>query len=82
MGRAGEAVGILKPLADAGDPQSLNAYGLALSETGRQKEASEIFQRVLREDPDNPKAWEQLGLVELRLGHWEHARDRSRRPWS
>lgn len=79
VGRANEAVGILKPLADAGDPQSLNAYGLALSETGRQKEASEVFQRVLKDDPDNPKAWEQLGLVELRLSHWEQARDRSRK---
>lgn len=79
VGRANEAVGILKPLADAGDPQSLNAYGLALSEAGRQKEASDVFQRVLRDDPDNPKAWEQLGLVELRLGHWDQARDRSRK---
>lgn len=79
VGRAGEAVDILKPLANSGDPQSLNAYGLALSEAGRQKEASDTFQRVLKEDPDNPKAWEQLGLVELRLGHWEQARDRSRR---
>jgi arylsulfatase A-like enzyme/Flp pilus assembly protein TadD len=79
VGRAGEAVGILKPLADTGDPQSLNAYGLALSETGRQKEATDVFQRVLRDDADNPKAWEQLGLVELRLGRWEQARDRSRK---
>jgi arylsulfatase A-like enzyme/Flp pilus assembly protein TadD len=79
VGRAGEAATLLKPLADAGDPQSLNAYGLALSEAGRQKEASEVFQRVLKDDPDNPKAWEQLGLVELRLSHWEQARDRSRK---
>lgn len=79
VGRASEAVGILKPLAQAGDPQSLNAYGLALSEAGRQKEAFDTFQRVLRDDPDNPKAWEQLGLVELRLGHWPQARDRSRK---
>ncbi len=80
MGRAKEAIEILQPLADkVGDPQSLNAYALALSEMGRQKEAFEILQRVLREDPDNPKALEQLGLVELRLGHWPQARDRSRR---
>lgn len=78
-GRAGEAVGILKPLAEAGDAQSLNAYALALSEAGRQKEAFETLQRLLKADPDNPKAWEQTGLVELRLGHWAQARDRSRR---
>jgi len=79
VGRAGEAVGILKPLAETGDPQSLNAYALALSEAGRQKEAFEVLQRLLKADPDNSKAWEHLGLVELRLKHWEQARDRSRR---
>jgi arylsulfatase A-like enzyme/tetratricopeptide (TPR) repeat protein len=79
VGRAGEAIEILRPMAEAGDPQSLNAYALALSEAGRQKEAFEVLQRVLKTDPDNPKAYEQLGLVELRLGHWEQARDRSRR---
>ncbi len=79
MGRAGEAVEILRPLTAADDPQALNAYALALSEAGRQKEAVEVLQRVLKVDPDNPKAHEQLGLVELRLGHWQQARDRSRR---
>jgi arylsulfatase A-like enzyme/Flp pilus assembly protein TadD len=79
VGRAGEAVDILRPLAQtAGDPQSLDAYALALSEAGRQKEASDVLARVLKEYPDDPKAWEQLGLVELRLGHWDRARDRSR----
>jgi tetratricopeptide (TPR) repeat protein len=33
---------------------------------------------VLENDPDNPKAYEQLGLVELRQGRWIQARDRSR----
>jgi arylsulfatase A-like enzyme/Flp pilus assembly protein TadD len=79
MGRANEAVDVLKPLTADGDPQSLNAYALALSEAGRQKEASEALQRVLKEHPGDPKAWEQLGLVELRQGHWDQARDRSRR---
>jgi len=79
VGRAGEAVEILRPLAEAGDSQSLNAYALALSEAGRQKEATDVLQRLLKADPDNPKAYEQLGLVELRLGHWVQARDRSRR---
>jgi arylsulfatase A-like enzyme/Flp pilus assembly protein TadD len=79
MGRANEAVDVLKPLTMDGDPQSLNAYALALSEAGRQKEAFEALQRVLKEQPDDPKAWEQLGLVELRQGHWQQSRDRSRR---
>jgi arylsulfatase A-like enzyme/Flp pilus assembly protein TadD len=79
VGRAAEAVEILRPLAASGDPQSLNAYALALSEAGRQPEATRVLQRILKQYPDNPKAWEQYGLVELRLGHWEQARDRSRR---
>ncbi len=79
VGRANEAIDVLKPLTVDGDPQSLNAYALALSEAGRQKEAFETLQRVLKNQPDDPKAWEQLGLVELRLGHWGEARDRSRR---
>jgi arylsulfatase A-like enzyme/Flp pilus assembly protein TadD len=79
VGRANEAVDVLKPLIADGDPQSLNAYALALSEAGRQKEASDVLQRVLKEHPGDPKAWEQLGLVELRQNHWEKARDRSRK---
>lgn len=83
VGRAGEAVDLLKPLAETlGDPESLDAYALALSEAGRQKEAYDILQRVIKSDPDDPKAWEQLGLVELRLGHWPQARDRSRQALS
>jgi arylsulfatase A-like enzyme len=79
VGRAPEAVNLLKPLADKlGDPQSLNAYALALSETGRQKEASAVLQKVIENDPGNPTAYQQLGLVELRLSHWPQARDRSR----
>jgi arylsulfatase A-like enzyme/Flp pilus assembly protein TadD len=79
VGRAGEAVDLLRPLArKLGDPQSLNAYALALSEAGRQKEAYGVLQQVLENDPGDPKAREQLGLVELRLGHWAQGRDRSR----
>jgi arylsulfatase A-like enzyme/Flp pilus assembly protein TadD len=79
VGRAKEAVGILEPLAkNLGDPQSLNAYALALSEAGRQKEAADVLQRLLKSEPDDAKAVEQLGLIELRLGHWTQARDRSR----
>ncbi|MBW8876480.1 MAG: sulfatase-like hydrolase/transferase [Acidobacteria bacterium] len=78
LGRASEAIEILRPLIATGDPQSLNAYALALSEAGKQKEAADVLQRLLKAEPDDPKAWEQLGLVELRLGHWAQARDRSR----
>ena len=78
VGRAKEAVEVLKSLVPSGDPQSLDAYALVLSEAGRQKEASQVLQQVLENDPGDPKAYEQLGLVELRLGHWTQGRDRSR----
>jgi arylsulfatase A-like enzyme/Flp pilus assembly protein TadD len=79
VGRAKEAIDVLRPLTASGDPQSLNAYALALSEAGRQTEAFDTLQHLLKAEPDDPKAWEQLGLVELRQGHWAAARDRSRR---
>ncbi len=78
VGRAKEAVEVLRPLTPSGDPQSLNAYALALSEAGRQKEASDVLQGLLKSQPDDPKAWEQLGLVALRLSQWAPARDHSR----
>lgn len=78
-GRAAEAIEVLRPLAERKDARSRNALALALSEAGRQKEAYELLQKVLADDAGNAKAWEQLGLIELRLGHWGQARDRSRR---
>jgi arylsulfatase A-like enzyme/Flp pilus assembly protein TadD len=79
VGRAGEAVEVLQPLAQAGDPESLNALALALSDAGRHGQAFDVLQRVLKADPDDPKAHELSGLVELRRGNWPQARDRSRR---
>ncbi len=78
-GRTAEAVAVLSPLAGAGDLDALNALAVAHSEAGRQREAYETLQRVLAIDPENPKAWEEIGLVELRLGHWRQARDASRK---
>ncbi|MCP4663063.1 MAG: sulfatase-like hydrolase/transferase [bacterium] len=78
-GRTGEALAVLRPLAAEGDPRSLNALALALSEAGRQQEAVAVLEQVLSRDPDNPTAYEELGLVALRLGRWDAARGHSRR---
>ena len=78
-GRAAEAITVLEPLAATGDLDALNALAVAHSEAGRQRQAYETLQRVLATDPENPKAWEEIGLVELRLGHWQQARDASRK---
>ncbi|MEA2562012.1 MAG: hypothetical protein QOH06_3516 [Acidobacteriota bacterium] len=79
QGRAEEALEVLRPMAEGGDSHSRNALALALSEAGRQKEAYEVLQKVLADDPGNPQALEQLGLIELRLGHWMQARNFSRK---
>jgi choline-sulfatase len=79
VGRTAEAVAVLQPLADRGDLDAMNNLALAHSEAGRQREAFATVQRVLARDADNAKAYELLGLVELRLGHWAQARDASRR---
>ncbi|HXT23144.1 MAG TPA: tetratricopeptide repeat protein, partial [Thermoanaerobaculia bacterium] len=78
-GRTAEAVAVLQPLADRGDLDAMNNLALAHSEAGLQREAFTTLQQVLARDPDNAKALELLGLVELRLHHWPQARDASRR---
>jgi tetratricopeptide (TPR) repeat protein len=78
-GRDAEALAVLQPLAERGDPDALNDLAVAHSEAGRQREAVATLERVLGRDPDDAKAHELLGLVELRLGHWRQARDASRR---
>jgi len=78
-GKTAEALDILRPLAQTGDPQSMNALATALSEAGQQKDAWELVQKILKADPDDAKACEELGLIELRLSHWEPARAASQR---
>ena len=79
QGRTEEALEVLRPMAEARDSKSRNALALALSEAGRHKEAYEILQKVLADDPGNAQALEQMGVIELRLGHWTQARDLSRK---
>jgi len=78
-GQSAEAAEVLTPLAETGDTDAMNALALAFSEAGRQRDAYELLQRILKIDADNARACEQLGLVELRLGHFPQARDWSRR---
>ncbi|HEX3528761.1 MAG TPA: tetratricopeptide repeat protein, partial [Thermoanaerobaculia bacterium] len=78
-GKIPEALEILKPLSAAGDPTAATALALALSAAGRQRDAWEEIQKILKADAANAGAWEALGLVELRLSHWPQARDASER---
>jgi arylsulfatase A-like enzyme/tetratricopeptide (TPR) repeat protein len=76
-GRTDEALDILRPLAATGDAQAQTALAATLSESGKQRDAWELVRKVLQGDPENARGWEQLGLIELRLGHWPQARDAS-----
>lgn len=73
-GRAGDAVEVLAPFADRQDPEMLNAYGIALADTGRMKESVRQFERVLALDATNATAYQNLGVVALRAGDIERAR--------
>ncbi len=79
QGKADEALAVLRPMAATGEPRSRHALAVALSEAGRQKEAYETLQAILVDDPNDAQAFEQLGLIELRLAHWERARELSRK---
>ncbi|HEX2831488.1 MAG TPA: sulfatase-like hydrolase/transferase [Thermoanaerobaculia bacterium] len=67
-GRARQALEILRPFASAHDPDILNAYGIALADSGDLRGAAETFHRVLAIDATNATAYQNLGVVALRAG--------------
>jgi arylsulfatase A-like enzyme/Flp pilus assembly protein TadD len=67
-GRADEAVEILRPFASTHDPDILNAYGIALADSGDLRDATNTFHRVLAIDATNATAYQNLGVVALRNG--------------
>jgi superkiller protein 3 len=67
-GRAPEAVSLLAPFANAKDPDLLNAYGIALADTGKIREAIAEFERALVIDKTNATSYQNLGIVALRIG--------------
>jgi len=78
-GQAREAVEVLSPLGDGTDSATLNALGIALSDAGRQEEAVAKLQRVIALYPEDPKGYENLGIVALRRDRLPEARDALRR---
>jgi tetratricopeptide (TPR) repeat protein len=79
QGKPDEALEVLRPMAATGEPRSRHALAVVLSEAGRQKEAYEVLQKILADDPNDARAFEQMGLIELRLGNWQPARELSRK---
>jgi arylsulfatase A-like enzyme/Flp pilus assembly protein TadD len=74
-GRPDQALGVLQPLAASEDPETVNALGIALSDSGRATEAEKSFSRALELDPDFGQAVQNLGIVRLRADDAAGARD-------
>jgi arylsulfatase A-like enzyme/Flp pilus assembly protein TadD len=73
-GRAREAIELLRPFADRTDPDLLNAYGIALADSGDVPAAIRTFERILATDSANARAYQNLGIVALRAGQPARAR--------
>jgi choline-sulfatase len=74
-GQPGKAIALLGPRSKGTrDPDLINAYGVALSDDGKEAEARGEFQRVLTIDPVNAPALQNLGILELRRGDLQSAR--------
>ena len=67
-GQAREAVDVLRPFASGRDPDVLNAYGIALADSGDLRAAQAQFERALSIDHTNATAYQNIGVVALRRG--------------
>ena len=74
IGRPAEAVAALQPYRESDEPETLNALGIALADSGKPKEALPVFSRVLEIDPSNAVAYQNIGIAMLKLGRAEEAR--------
>ncbi len=66
-GRPEEAVKVLAEFSGSRDPDLLNAYGIALADMGRFPAAIQQFESALRIDRTNATAYQNLGVVALRV---------------
>ena len=67
-GRPADALGILKPFAASTDPDTQNAIGIALSDSGHSDEALRVFEKILERDPRNAVALQNAGIALLKKG--------------
>jgi arylsulfatase A-like enzyme/Tfp pilus assembly protein PilF len=74
MGRPSDAVKALERYSGSDDLETLNAYGIALSDAGRPGEALGVFSRALQIQPRNAQAFQNSGIALLKLGRLEEAR--------
>jgi arylsulfatase A-like enzyme/Flp pilus assembly protein TadD len=74
MGRPKEALVVLRPYRESEEPETLNAIGIALADSGRPAEALPVYARVIELDPSNAVAYQNTGISLLMLGRAEEAR--------
>lgn len=74
LGRPDQALALLEPYGDSDDPETLNALGIALTDTGRPAEGLVVFARLLEIDPRSSQGHQDSGVALLRLGRLEEAR--------
>jgi arylsulfatase A-like enzyme/Flp pilus assembly protein TadD len=74
-GNTQEALATLAPFANGNNPDALNAYGIALADSGKVDDAASQFRRVLQLDANNAPALQNLGIVALRRDDVATAKD-------
>ena len=74
VGRPKEAVTVLSEYRESDEPETLNALGIALADSGRPAEALPVFARVLELDPSNAVAYQNTGISLLMLNRADEAR--------
>lgn len=75
MGKPKEALAVLAPYREKGTVRTRIAYAVALSDAGKNDEARGELERVQKIDPENPKIYENLGIVVLREDNPKGARE-------
>jgi arylsulfatase A-like enzyme/Flp pilus assembly protein TadD len=74
LGRPQKAVKLLLPYRESEDPETLNALGIALADSGRASEALTVFQRTMELDPAGADAYQNMGIALLKLYRPDEAR--------
>jgi tetratricopeptide (TPR) repeat protein len=74
QGRSQEAVKALERFRDTDDPDTLNALGIALTDSGRPADGLAVFARALEIDPRSAQAHQDSAIALLKLGRLEDAR--------
>ena len=74
VGRPKKAVQVLLPYRESEDPETLNALGIALTDSGRVTEALLVFQRAIELDPAGADAYQNMGIALLKVYKPDEAR--------